>query len=111
MKAAVGILTMVLAITVTGAASAHSGKHWTESQAERRLIRDDLSGPNGRTINVGDAACDGFGHNFVAFNGNRVFSKFSCAIYPVRGQAFCIELAVKRGSNATWFRDNPRFCF
>ena len=62
-------------------------------------------------INVGDAVCSGFGHNFIAFNGLHVYSKFSCAIYPVRGAPLCIEVAVRNGANATWFRDSPSFCF
>ena len=111
MKRAVVVITCLAALALPGAAQSHGGKHWTEGQAERRLIRDDLERPNGSTINVGDAACSGFGHNFIAFNGAHVYSKFSCGIYPVRGAPFCIEVSVRQGPNATWFRDNPRFCF
>ena len=105
------VAALFAALVVVSSVSAHSGKHWTESQAERRLIAEDLERPNGSVINVGDAVCSGFGHNFIASNGLRVYSKFSCAIYPVRGAPLCIELWVRNGPNATWFRDNPVFCF
>jgi hypothetical protein len=81
-------------------ALAHNGKHWTESQAEKRIVNDGISDNNGRYY-PHNAHCRGYGHNFIAFNGNHVFSKFTCALYFSDG-CMMIDLWVKQGRNWVW---------
>jgi hypothetical protein len=112
MRRALVITIVFVTLMLPAALQAHNGKHWTNRQAERNLIRYDLSNRDGQRItNVVDAVCDGYGHNFIASNGLRVYSKFSCAVYHTRGGPWCIDYWVRRGGNAVWLRDDPRFCF
>jgi len=100
MKRMLLVLAVLTTLTVVPLAQAHNGKHWTNGQAQRHLVSDGFQFDSGPSYPY-SALCRGFGHNFIASNGNRVYSKFSCATHWDNG-CFMYEIWVNRGFNWTW---------
>jgi hypothetical protein len=100
----VAIGCALAALLAPTSALAHNGKHWTETQAEKKVINVGIRDDSGERHYPYDALCRGYGHHFIAFNGNHVYSKFTCALYFSDG-CFMIDLWVKKGFNWVWLEE------
>lgn len=95
MRTLITACALVVLLLLPTVANAHGGYHWTESKAERVIYRDDLGDRGRRVIIVQDVACAGFGHQFTAWNGFRVYSKFTCTVLAANGRLRCVEIELK----------------
>jgi hypothetical protein len=95
MKPLLALAAVVGLLVFPVTTGAHNGYHWTESKAERVLYENDLRDRGRAVIFVEDVSCDGFGHNFIAWNGHRVYSKFTCTVLAANGRLRCVEIELK----------------
>jgi hypothetical protein len=113
MRLAIAIVVLTGALLVPAAAMAHGGYHWTETKAERVVYREDLWDGQRRVIIVTGVSCYGYGHEFTASNGHRVYSKFTCTVEAANGRLRCVEIQL-RGPQSQyvflWHFINRRWC-
>jgi hypothetical protein len=95
MKLALAIAALASALALPVAATAHGGYHWTENKAENVIYRDDLRDDGRAVIIVAGVSCSGFGHQFTAWNGHQVYSKFTCTVEAANGRLRCVEISLK----------------
>lgn len=98
-RTVIAVATATAALVFTATASAHNGPHWTPSQAAKRLVKNDIRWDDGEVDIVTYAECSGEGHTFVAFNGNRVYGRFSCYVKTEREAPYYVRMTSQRGNN------------
>lgn len=96
---AIAVSTAAVALVFTATASAHNGPHWTSTQAAKRLVKNDIRWDDGELDVVTYAECRGAGHTFIAFNGNRVYGRFSCYVKTEREAPYYVRMTSLLGNN------------